>query len=656
MDNKMLKEITGKIRPQGWILEHLLRDKHGITGHLGELCADVSSGLFEDKKVRDEIDGCWSSWWPGESEGNWRDALARLAFALDDQELIREMKNYVERLLRHQEEDGYMGIFLPNERFGNGARSGELWTQSRLMTVLLTYYRHTGEAQVLDALERLCDLIVRQYGPLAGGRSLYQVPDEDGSKTHSLMVIEPILALYAEREKPEYLAFCEFLYEDYSRYAPDAVFPCYDLARDKATAPRVPLVGHGAHTCEQLRIPLLLYQATGKKDYYSIFLSAFEKLKRSLSLSGSCKSDELIGAHQGKVAPEKTEGLQIGECFPIPGIGYEYCSTTEMMFSLTAAVQITGSLHYADYEEWMVMNAAMAARRQDGKAIQYLCADNLYRATKEVGDRWDYSPTHTDAAVCCAPNSGKVMPYHLSTMWLSGEDGTLYALYYGPCVLHTVCGGQAVEIEQRTRYPFEKGIAFHIRCQGDFRQKIVFRVPFWAEGCRLLVNGAPVDAPCLRAGSGRGVALERTFADGDVVTLLLEAFPRLVAAVDGTRAAVDGPLLYSLPIAEVGEDSFHYEKAPFCDTNYTPAEGENWEYTLLYDSRRPGEYLRERRYEGQGFEWENPPVTLRAQMLSSWAVPEWVELVPIGCTTLRRTTFPFIDRAQEPRSDTVRGE
>ena len=656
MEQFMLTEITGKILPQGWMLEHLLRDKHGITGHLGELCADAASGIFEDKKVKDEIDGCWSSWWPGETEGNWRDALTRLSFALNDKELIQETRQYVERILHYQEDDGYMGIFLPNERFGNGARSGELWTQSRLMTGLVTYYRHTGEKRVLTALEKLCDLIVRQYGPLADGRSLYKIPDEDGSKTHSLMVIEPILFLYDRLGKPEYLQFCEFLYEDYSRYAPDAKFPCYDIAQDKATSPHIPFVGHGAHTCEQLRIPLLLYRATGKKEYTAIFLSAFEKMKKNLSLSGSCKSDELIGAHQGNVSEVKKEGLDIGECFPIPGIGYEYCSTTELMFSLTAAAQITGDLGYADYEEWMIMNASMAARRQDGKAIQYLCADNLYRATKEVGDRWDYSPTHTDAAVCCAPNSCKVMPYHLSTMWMTDEDDTLYAVYYGPSILQFSCGDTPVEIEQKTRYPFEKGVEFRISCKNSFHKKLVFRLPYWAAGYRLLVNGALADTTSIKNGSGRAVALERTFTHGDRITLTFLSSPRLVTAVDGTQAVVDGPLLYSLNISEEGEEYFHYDTAPFCDTNYTPAEGEKWDYTLFYDSRHPEEYIREKQYPGDSFEWENPPMTLEAQMLSSWAVPEWVELVPIGCTTLRRTTFPAIDRAAAPRNDIINGE
>jgi uncharacterized protein len=428
----MLKTVEGIIQPRGWILEHLQRDKEGITGNLGKLCADAACGIFEDKKVKDEIDGCWSSWWPGETEGNWRDALTRLAFALKDEELLENTRQYVENILKHQDEDGYIGIFQPNERFGNGARSGELWTQSRIMLCLLTYYQNTGEERVLGALERLTDLIVTQYGPLANGRSLYQIPDEDGSKTHSLMIIEPILELYQYLNKPEYLAFCEFLYEDYSKYSIDAKFPCYDISSFMAANPRTPFVGHGPHTCEQLRIPLLLFKATKKPEYYTVFVSAFEKLKRYMTLSGSCKSDELIGAYQGKISDVKKEGMDIGQCYPIPGIGYEYCSTTELMFSFTSALAYTGDLQYADYEEWMIMNAAMAARRQDGKAILYLCSDNLYKASKEVGDRWDYSPTHIDAAVCCAPNSCKVMPYHLSNMWQTDEEGSLHAIFYGP--------------------------------------------------------------------------------------------------------------------------------------------------------------------------------------------------------------------------------
>lgn len=639
----MLKTVEGTIQPRGWILEHLRRDKEGITGNLGKLCADAACGIFEDKKVKDEIDGCWSSWWPGETEGNWRDALTRLAFALRDEELLEDTRLYVDNILKHQGEDGYIGIFQPNERFGNSARSGELWTQSRIMLCLLTYYQNTGEERVFRALERLTDLIVTQYGPLANGRSLYQIPDEDGSKTHSLMIVEPILELYQYLNKPEYLAFCEFLYEDYSKYSVDAKFPCYDISSFMAANPRTPFVGHGPHTCEQLRIPLLLYKATKKPEYYTVFASAFEKLKRYLTLSGSCKSDELIGAYQGKISEVKKEGMDIGQCYPIPGIGYEYCSTTELMFSFTSALAYTGDLQYADYEEWMIMNAAMAARRQDGKAILYLCSDNLYKASKEVGDRWDYSPTHIDAAVCCAPNSCKVMPYHLSNMWQIDDEGSLHAIFYGPCSLETKLGDSLVTLEENTIYPFENKVQFKINCNNSFHTKLYFRIPDWCSSSKLSHNGRHVTGEVIKCGKGRALSYQGEFHNGDVLELEFDTQPRLIKAVDGTTAIAAGPLLYSLNIPAVAEDYYQYDLEPFCDTNYLPEKEAAWDFTLLHNEHRPEEYIRVCSNETEGFVWEQSPITLKAKMLSSWSIPEWVELVPIGNTILRRTTFPKVD-------------
>ncbi len=638
----MLKIVNGKIEPAGWIKEHLLRDKNGITGNLGKLCHDADCGIFAENKVKDVAEGVWSSWWPGETEGSWREAYIRLAFTLNDKEMLEDTKNYINNILQEQDKDGYIGIFEPEERFGNGRRSGELWTQSRIMRCLIVYYQNTKEERIINALERLTDLIVTQYGPLADDRSLYQIPDEDGSKTHSIMVIEPILDMFDYLRKPEYLTFCEFLYEDYSKYSPDAIFPCYDISSHKATDPDVPFVGHGPHTCEQLRIPLLLFKSTGKPIYYSVFNSALEKLKENLVISGSCKSDELIGAYQGNLSETKKEGIDIGKCYPIPGIGYEYCSTTELMFSFNAGLLQMEDFSYADYEEWMVMNSAMAARRQDGKAILYLCADNLYKASKSVGDRWDYSPTHIDAAVCCAPNSCKVMPYHMENMWLTDEFGNLYTPFYGPCILNTVIDGRKVVMEEITKYPFENKIEFKISSEGDFSTAIHFRIPEWSTHTSLYYNGMVAEGKVQKMGKGACIKLEGQFHDGDSIVLTFVSKPKLIKAIDQTTAVANGPLLYSLNIPAVAEDYYHYGLEPFCDTNYLPEENTSWEYTLLYDEKHPEESIRMKYNTTDEFEWEKSPITMEAKMLSSWAVPQWVELIPIGCTILRRTTFPCI--------------
>lgn len=639
----MLRTVDGKIIAKGWMLEHLNRDKSGISGNLDKLSPDAACGIFEDKKVLDEIDGYWSSWWPGETEGNWRDAFTRLAFALDDPELIDETKAYVDSILSYQEDDGYIGIFKKEKRFSADARSGELWTQSRIMTCLLSYYENTREYRIIEALERLTDLIIRQYGPLAGGRSLYEIPDEDGSKTHSLMVIEPILAVYDIVQKPEYLSFCEFLYEDYSQHAINAKFPCYDISWIKVLDPHVPFVGHGPHTCEQLRIPLLLYIRTGNKKYYNVYLSAFEKLKKYLSLSGSCKSDEMIGVNQGQMLKGVNGTFNLGDCYPIPEIGYEYCSTTELMFTFTAALRSTTDMGYADYEEWMIMNAAMAARRQDGKAILYLSADNLYEATKVVGDRWNYSPTHIDAAVCCAPNSCKIMPYHLQNMWLEDDEG-LYAVFYGPSTLRAKVDGKAVVIEQNTVYPFENKVEFLIRAVEPITKKLFFRIPNWCEAVKVTQNDRPMEVQIIESGFGRSVCLENCMDKEVRITLEFVCEPRILEAVDGTKAISYGPLLYSKDIRGEAENYFKYEVESFYDTNYRPAEGENWDYRMLVDKKEPQKYIKVIDNNCNGFEWENPPTTIEALMLNRRAEPQWIRLVPIGSTILRRTTFNAIDK------------
>lgn len=639
----MLKTVDGRIVAKGWMLEHLKRDKDGIAGNLDKLCVDAACGIFEDKKVLDEIDGFWSSWWPGETEGNWRDAFTRLAFALDDPELKKETKRYIDSILSYQEDDGYIGIFKKEKRFSADARSGELWTQSRIMICLLSYYENTKEYRIIEALEKMIDLTVRQYGPLAEGRSLYKVPDEDGSKTHSLMIVEPILEVYDILNKPEYLQFCEFLYEDYSQYSINAKFPCYDISWVKALNPHENFVGHGPHTCEQLRIPLLLYIRTGNNKYYNIFLSAFETLKKYMSLSGSCKSDELIGVNQNHMPELSKEGINLGECFPIPEIGYEYCSTTELMFTFNAALRSTMEMGYADYEEWMVMNAAMAARRQDGKAILYLCSDNLYEATKDIGDRWDYSPTHIDAAVCCAPNSAKIMPFHLYNMWMEDDSG-LYAIYYGPSTLRTMMDGKELIIEQNTSYPFENRVELDIRVGGAINRKLSLRIPRWCEDIRIDFDGKPIDYEIIEKGFGRNLSIDGAFDRDGRITLEFICTPRMMEAIDGTKAIAYGPLLYSLDIKGEAENYFKYDLEPFCDTNYRPAKGEDWDYRMVIDENELDKYIKVNHDNTYGFEWENPPISIEMLMLNRRAEPQWVKLIPIGCTNLRRTTFNLIKK------------
>jgi len=627
----MYNYVDGRIEPKGWILEHLRRDRDGITGNLDKLCPDADCSIFKDKKVADVIDGYWSSWWPGETEGNWMIAFIDLAIALGEENLLQKAANIVYHCVKHQESDGYMGIYLPGERFNAGKRSGELWTQSRLMNAILSLYRYNKDENLLNALTAMADLTVRQYGPLAEGRSFYKTLCEDGSKTHGLMIIEPLLDLYATTGTKEYLVFSEWLYEDFSNYV-TVDFPTSDMAIKNAIDPEIPFIAHGPHTCEQLRIPLLLYTHTGNPIYKAVYNSAIVKLRRVTTLSGSCKSDELIGVFQSHIPKENRAGVNIGECLPLPSAGYEYCSTTELVYSYMAGMKHLGDAKYADWEEWMVLNAAMAARRQDGKAIQYLCADNCWDATHKRGARWDFSPTHADAAVCCAPNAGKLMPAHLAHMWL--QDGNkLYAALYGPCALKTTVDGQPVVIEEDTTYPFETTLRFTIKLKNPLKFSLIFRIPSWSKRHTLMINGDTVKAK--HSPGIPELILENEYNNGDVITLSFDTATDINNGIDGTFALSYGPLLYALDIPAEGVNYFSYEEAGFYDTDYLPKEGANWDYTFL---NKEASLVH---HENKDFLWDNPPISLETVMLNSNATPEKVSLTPIGATVLKRTTFPM---------------
>ncbi len=635
------------IRPRGWIEEYCRRDAAGITGNLDRLCPEASSGIFFDNKVVDEFDGHRSSWWNGETEGNWAEAFVRLSFLLADPQMTARARDYLDRLVASQEADGYLGIYHQEYRFRfNRGTSGEFWTQSRLMQTLLAGYEATGENKYLEAVDRLATKILSTVHPGGRSTSIYEVPDEDGGKTHGLMIIEPLLALHTLTGRKDVLKFCESLYKDFSRHK--ALFPGDDCRLPNLLDPDIPFTGHGPHTCEHLRIPLLLYYHTGKRICLNGFQSGIRKLKKNQGLSGACKSDELIGVYPPGTPPEKRTFDQLVESLPLPSAGYELCATAELSNTLLNALVQTGDLQYADLEEWLVFNAAMAARHPDGKSIQYLTADNLYAATRQMGERWDYSPTHTDAAVCCAPNSGKVIPGHLLKAWMKdAKDQSLVAMLYGPCELTLEDASGRMVITEDTRYPFEKSVRFHFKMDKPVTHTIKLRIPLWSPRYEILLNGKKVKMKLEGSEKLPLLVIENTWQDGDILSLDMGWQPVTNLAVDGSVAVSYGPLLYSLPIPTQTEHYHSYPIEGFHDTGYTPVTGASWDYTFqLEEGGHPGSFIRpvdQSSLDGT-YEWDRPPMLLWALMLDASAQPTFVHLAPLGSTLLRRTTFPWVER------------
>ena len=103
----------GAIRPLGWLHDQLRIQADGLSGHLDEFWPDVAD----------------SAWIGGQAEGwergpYWLDGLVPLAYLLDDDRLKGKVGFWLDYILTHQHEDGWLGPVRDTAYGNRGARFG----------------------------------------------------------------------------------------------------------------------------------------------------------------------------------------------------------------------------------------------------------------------------------------------------------------------------------------------------------------------------------------------------------------------------------------------------------------------------------------------------------------------------------------------------
>jgi hypothetical protein len=600
----------GSVRPEGWLAEHLDRELKGFTGHLDELTSRCGNGIFFKREAEKDVDQqWWSYWWEGESEGNWMEGLVQSAWLARPNPFWEKCEAFVKKLLESQDDDGYIGIYKKEKRWKKAEEGyGELWTQSRALLILLNYYDLTGKREALDAVIRAVRLTMDMYRKME--KCL------DGSESdHGIMYIDVLYRLREITGETSYAGFAEYLYLNYSRNNSGSNLDTrYELLGKRD----VPFLGHGAHTCEGLRLPALLYSLTGKEEYREAFALAVEKMKDCSCVTGTCRSDERVG-------------------LPLPGAGIEYCCITEQCLSLMAGYRITGDNSCADWAELIMYNQAQAQRRKDGKSIAYLHAENSTRADGTPHQKWGFSPTHERSAVCCVPNAGRITPYFTRNLMVTEGDSTVALAFYAPCKAGLTLGGGDVTITVDTVYPFEDEVRVKVDVAVPLCFTLKLRIPGWA--CTASASHGAVR-------KGDYFVVNKTWQGGEEIVLSLGAKIELLEAVNQRIAVKRGPLFYVLKIEEEGRELHSYPLEGFHDINFTPKPGQNWDYSLVTDPQALEKiFTFERECPKGAYPWEKPNQKIRALLADFRGRLESKELLPMGCTTLRVAVFEGIRRA-----------
>ncbi len=637
----------GSIRPRGWLARQLRIQADGLSGHLDEFWPDIKE----------------SRWFGGDREGwerapYWLDGVIPLAFLLDDPALKAKVNRYVDYILAHQAEDGWLG---PGHMVWTAGQSPtplqhyDLWALFLILKALTQYGDATGDPRIAPAIERCLRRIERhiERAPLFNWAQFRW--------------FESLISIYWLWEREQSAEGEGQEREDSTLWLRDLAIKLHAqgfhwrefFRRWPLTAPtsrgRWTYMGHVVNNAMAVKAPALWWRLTGEKAERSAAADMIAKLDRYHGMvTGIFTGDECLAGKR-------------------PTQGTELCAVVEFIYSLEVLLSILGDPAFGDRLEKVTFNALPATFSPDMWAHQYDQQVNQVECSIRPGRPWNSNGPESNIFGlepnygCCTANLSQGWPKFAAHLWMRTADGGLAAVAYAPGSVTLELDGVPVRIVLETDYPFRETLHFTVTVDRPTRFPLLLRIPAWATDARLQVAGEAELPP--RPGTFH--RLERLWNGTTEVTLSLPMQPVLLPGYNNAVAVARGPLIYALAIGEewrrVNEDLPHRE-LPHADWEVYPTTP--WNYALAVSPATVARdvIFTEHPLGDCPFSPDGAPVSATV-----WGcrVPEWdmedgsaadpppgplpptgplekLRLIPYGCTNLRVTEFPTVSWEMAP--------
>jgi len=504
----------GAVKPAGWLADWAEAAADGITGHLDERHNTFRSA-WHAKDVRAPGARDKGTGWPLEQCGYWLDGLVRLGYILDDAELIAKARARLDPVVEGVLRGGPSFIYwLPKEQLHSGFDN---WAHSHMGRALVAYYRATGDPRVLAALVR----VYRDYPLPPLGNRFYPV--------NGIVNLDPMLETYVLSGDEQVLRTALAAGERESFRSTVEQWNRGQFGGRK----------HAVIVCENIRVPALLYPWTGDETLLQATRSAVRWLDRDHRLPYGVTSgaEDLAGIGSAQAT--------------------ETCDMAASMWTFLSLLRITGDCEWSGRLERIFFNAAPAIVDRDFQTHCYYQSPNRINNRfpgRVPGPGGDFSFKPINGTLCCVGNLNRILPNYIMHMWMATPDGGLDWTLYGPCRVQAVVGeGVNVRLESTTAYPFAETVTLAVSPERPAAFALSFRLPAWCARPSIEVNGEAVDLSPARAGF---VRVERTWKEGDVVSLRFPVQPRVAGGRESTGAPYAsvfyGPLLMALPIPDDG--------------------------------------------------------------------------------------------------------
>ena len=443
---------------------------------------------------------------PGCTFGQWVSALARV-YAITRDERTREKVLRLNRLYAQT----ISGKFYEASRF-------PAYIYDKLLLGLLDSHTYAKDPQALAILEQTTDTAL----PHLPGRAIehdvvWRSDKAAGDPTwtwdESYTLSENLFLAYERGVGPRY-------YELGLQYLNDKTW--FDpLSRNENV-----LGGRHAYSyVNSLCSAIKAYMVAGSEKHLRAARNAFAMLLAQSYATGGWGPDEALCSPESDALFESLTKTHAS--FETP------CGSYAQFKLARYLLRVTRDSRYGDSMERIMYNTVLGAKplQDNGEAFYYsdynFDAQRVYKHA-----RWP----------CCSGTLPQVAADYRINIYLRHPQA-IYVNLYVPSTLRWTENGVSLALTQEGDYPFDDRVRFSLTSSRPVEMTLHFRIPEWAEGASIRVNGARVRAAVV---PGQFASIRREWKMGDRVELELPLRKRLQpidARHADTVALLRGPLV-----------------------------------------------------------------------------------------------------------------
>ncbi|MCQ1855908.1 glycoside hydrolase family 127 protein [Neorhizobium galegae] len=540
-------------------------DIHGLFGDRQEAICDTTAEMLLDRCVEagmlDAIDTSKPSPgivipiqpWGGTTQMFWDSDLGKsietVAYSLyrrKNPELEARVDEIIDMYGKMQDEDGYLNAWFqrvqPDRRWTNLRDHHELYCAGHLIEGAVAYFQATGKRKLLDIVSRYADYLIKTFGRGEG-----QLRGYCGHEEIELALVK--LARVTGQKK--YLHLCKFFIDERGTEPHYFTEEAIRDGRDPANFIQKTYEYSQSHQPVREQRKVVGHAVRAMYLYCGMADIATEYNDDSLTAALDTLWDDLITKQMyltGGIGPAvSNEGFTDYYDLPNESAYAETCASVGLVFWASRMLGRGPNRRYADIMEQALYNGAMSVLSLDGKTFFY------ENPLESAGNhhRWIWHP-----CPCCPPNIARLLASIGSYMYAVSDDEIAVHLY-GESQARFDIGGAKVRLAEKTHYPWDGAIGFDVTTDRTTRFAISLRIPEWADGVTLKVNGETIDLASVTIdGYAR---IDRDWTSGDHIDLDIPLAPRalfanpLVRHDAGRTALMRGPMVYCVEATDNGD-------------------------------------------------------------------------------------------------------